>query len=188
LREEDDNCKLKANGIKMLAGKINVGSVSPVIEWILEENLRTGQHRRKELTLIINSPGGNAYDMFALTDIMTGSKIPIKTIGLGEIASCGFMIFIAGKKGRRILTPNTFILSHQFSAMSYGKQHELVASNKDFELTQDRILKFYNKHITMTNKTQKKKVINDILLGPSDTYLSAEEAKKYGICDEVKLV
>ena len=72
---------------------------------------------------------------FALIDIMKGSRIPIHTVGLGVIASCGLLLFITGEKGKRTLTPNTSILSHQYSWGSYGKEHELFAQVKEFELS-----------------------------------------------------
>merc|ERR1711991_246857 len=95
------------------------------IKWIMNHNL--SDNRLPQLTLIINSPGGDVHAAFALIDTMKASTIPIKTVGLGLIASCGFLIFIAGKKGSRILTPNTSILSHQYSWGSAGKEHELYA-------------------------------------------------------------
>ena len=69
-----------------------------IITWIIENNLMSDQRRRKELTLIINSPGGEVHSAFALIDTMKGSAIPIRTIGIGMIASCGILTFMAGKK------------------------------------------------------------------------------------------
>jgi ATP-dependent Clp protease protease subunit len=120
---------------------------------------------------------------FALIDIMKGSRIPIHTYGIGCIASCGLLLFLTGKKGNRILTPNTSILSHQYSWGSYGKEHELFAKVKEFNLTTHRMLKHYKKCTGMTEKQ-----IRKYLLPPEDVWLSAEEAKQYGICDEVKIM
>ena len=186
MSEENEKTTLEGNGIKLLFGDISLTSVRPVIEWILLENLKPNP--LKELSLVINTCGGDAVAMFALTDVMEGSRIPIKTIALGEISSCGFFIFIAGAKGKRMITPNTSILSHQYSWGRFGKEHELVATNKEYTLLTERVHNFYEKHITITNKAKKKKVIEEILLGPSDMYLSAKEALEYGACDEVKLV
>src|SRR5574344_1834410 len=58
------------------------------------------------LTLIINSPGGDLNSAFAIIDCMKGSALPVHTIGLGLIASCGILTFMSGEKGHRILTPN----------------------------------------------------------------------------------
>ena len=77
---------------------------------------------------------------FALIDVMMSSRIPVKTVGLGTIASAGLLIFISGTHGRRVLTPNTSILSHQFSWYNEGKAHELFATMREFELTQARMI------------------------------------------------
>ena len=91
------------------------------------------------------------------------------------------MIFIAGEKGHRVLTPNTSIMSHQFSWGSWGKEHELVAVGKEFELTTERMISHYKK-CTGLNEKQ----IRQYLLPATDVWLSAKEAKKLGICDSIK--
>ena len=117
----------------------------------------------------------------ALIDVMRGSSIPIKTTGLGMIASAGLLIFISGTKGKRLLTPNTSILSHQFTWGSFGKEHELFAAVKEFDLTTKRMIKHYKKCTGLSDKD-----IRKYLLPPQDVWLSAPEALKLGICDNVK--
>jgi len=163
----------------VLMGGIEHDSVKPVIEWILHENY-VKKKKLKELLLMICSEGGDLEPTFALIDVMRNSKIPIKTVGLGQIASCGLLIFLAGAAGRRVLTPNTSILSHQFSWWSEGKAHELFATVKEFELTQRRMLELY-KDSTQMDEVQ----IKQVLLPPQDVYLSAEEALAYKICDHI---
>lgn len=166
-------------GMMLLMGPINEDSIRPVIEWILHENF-CRKKKNKELLLMICSEGGNLEDAFALIDVMRTSRIPIKTVGLGVIASAALMIFIAGASGRRVLTPNTSILSHQFSAGHAGKAHELFATVKEFELTQKRMLALYQE---CTGLDEKK--IREVLLPAQDVYLSAEEALTQRICDHV---
>ena len=137
----------------------------------------------KKLQLMINSPGGALHACFALVDVMKGSKIPIHTIGLGMIASCGIVTFMAGEKGHRYLTPNTSILSHQYSWGSRGKEHELFAVVREFELSTKRMMYHYKK---CTGLSEKK--IREVLLPPEDIWLSAEEAIEYGIADKIKRV
>lgn len=158
-------------------------TVKPVIEFILKKNFIIGIKKPEFLTLMICSPGGEMPSAFALIDIMNGSSIPIHTVGLGEISSCGLLTFMSGVKGHRILTPNTSILSHQWSWGSFGKEHELFAVQKEFEQTKK---KMYDLYARCTGLTDKK--IDKILLPPHDVYLSAEEAVKYGIADAVKKV
>jgi ATP-dependent Clp protease protease subunit len=136
--------------------------------------------RPKEITLVINSPGGSVHAAFALIDTMKGSAIPIKTVGLGLIASCGVLTFMAGHKGKRVITPNTSILSHQYSWGSGGKEHELFARVREFELSTERMLAHYKACTGMSEKT-----IREVLLPPQDVWLSAKEAVKYGIADKV---
>ena len=119
----------------------------------------------------------------ALIDVMHSSAIPVKTVGLGVIASAGLLIFIAGHKGRRVLTPNTSILSHQFSWSSEGKAHELFATMREFELTQARMVAHYEACTGLDPEQIRKH-----LLPPQDIWLSAEESLALGICDHISAV
>ncbi len=167
-------------GIIYFSEDFNAKSTAPVINTIIEKNLMPQSRRPKEITLVINSPGGSVHAAFALIDTMKGSAIPIKTVGLGLIASCGVLTFMAGHKGRRVITPNTSILSHQYSWGSGGKEHELFARVREFELSTERMLAHYKACTGMSEKT-----IREVLLPPQDVWLSAKEAVKYGIADKV---
>ena len=170
---------LNDHGIMVLMDEINHETVKPVIEWILHEN-HVRKKKHKELLLMICSDGGSIAEAFALIDVMRSSRIPVKTVGLGSIASCGLLIFMAGARGRRVLTPNTSILSHQFSWESEGKSHELFATIKEFELTQKRMVTLYQEATGLEDD-----VIRKVLLPPQDVWLSAEEALEYHICDAI---
>ena len=170
---------LLSKNIKFFMEDVTMRSMEPVIEWIVSANL--SDTPPKELTLAVCSRGGDLNACFALVDVMKGSKIPIRTIGLGMIASCGLLMFISGTKGRRVLTPNTAILSHQYSWGSVGKEHELFARVREMELTTKRIVDHYKK---CTNLNEKQ--IRKHLLPPHDVWLSATEAKKLKICDKVE--
>jgi ATP-dependent Clp protease protease subunit len=91
------------------------------------------------------------------------------------------MAFIAGEKGHRTITPNTSILSHQWSAGTYGKEHELVASQKQFDLTTKRMINHYRKATKLPEK-----VIREKLLPAQDVWLTAEEALEYNLVDNVR--
>jgi ATP-dependent Clp protease protease subunit len=170
---------LNDNGIFVLMDDIHAESVRPVVEWILHEN-HVRKKKFKELLLMVCSDGGEISSAFALIDVMKSSRIPVKTVGLGSIASCGLLIFMSGAKNRRVLTPNTSILSHQFSWESQGKSHELFATVKEFELTQRRMVALYKESTGLDDETIKR-----VLLPPQDVWLSAEEALQYKICDHV---
>ena len=176
----EDKDELLDKGIKIFMGDVNMKTMEPIIEWILAANL-SWKKNQKELTLAICSPGGDLNACFALIDVMQGSRIPIRTVGMGMIASCGLLMFITGTKGKRILTPNTSILSHQYSWGSYGKEHELFATVREYELTTERMVNHYKKCTGLEDK-----MIREKLLPPSDVWLDAKEARKLGICDHIQ--
>ena len=118
---------LEKFGMMMIMDDIKADSVKPDIEWIFKNNLSSSQFEK--LTLVLNSGGGSVTDAFALIDTMKGSGVPIHTVGLGEVSSAALMIFMAGEVGHRVMTPNTSILSHQYSWGKWGKEHELVTAN-----------------------------------------------------------
>ena len=172
--------RLQDLGIMVLMADIDEESVKPIIEWILVANHCT-KKKPKELLLMINSDGGDMEDAFALIDVMRSSSIPIKTVGLGSVASSGLLIFLAGSPGHRILTPNTSILSHQYAwGAESSKHHELFALAKEFDLAFSRMLNHYRECTGLDDDTIKAK-----LLPPHDVYLSAEEALELGICDYI---
>jgi len=176
----DPATELFLRGHHVFMGDVTQETMKPLIDWIISENFNK-EKKKKELTLGICSPGGDLNACFALVDVMKGSKIPIRTIGMGMIASCGLLMFISGEKGRRILTPNTSILSHQYSWGTYGKEHELFAVVKEYDLTTARMVNHYRKCTGLSEKD-----IRKYLLPPHDVWLSAKEAKKLGLCDSIK--
>ena len=159
--------------------EVTLTSTKQAVEWIFEANF--SEEKPDLLNLLITSPGGDLNAAFALIDVMRGSSIPVRTVGLGQIASAGLMIFIAGTKGHRILTPNTSILSHQYSWGAFGKEHELFATVKEFDLTTKKMIAHYKKCTGLTDIQ-----IRELLLPPQDMWLNPQEAKKYGLCDDVK--
>jgi ATP-dependent Clp protease protease subunit len=179
LNEKTPGQKLQDSGMYVFMDEVNNESIRPIIEWILCENF-VNKKKRKELLLMICSEGGDVSSAFALIDVMRSSNIFIKTVGLGSISSAGLLIFLAGSPGRRILTPNTSILSHQFSWGSDGKAHELFATMREFELTHQRMVDHYKLCTKLDEDTIKKS-----LLPPHDVWLSAKEALDLHICDSI---
>jgi ATP-dependent Clp protease protease subunit len=177
LIDKDNSELLQDAGMYVFMDDVSSESIKPIIEWILVEN-HVAKKKKKELLLMICSEGGSMEDAFALIDVMKASSIPVKTVGLGSVSSSGLLIFLAGAPGRRILTPNTSILSHQYSWGSDGKHHELFAITKEFGLAQKRMVQHYQETTGLDEETIKTK-----LLPPNDVYLSAEEALELGICD-----
>lgn len=170
---------LHDSGIYVFMDEVTADTMKPIIEWIIYENFVT-KNKKKELILMVCSEGGELQSAFALIDVMNSSAIPIKTVGLGQIASCGLLIFMNGARGRRILTPNTSILSHQFSWSNEGKAHELFAAVREFELIHERMVEHYRKCTGQDDAA-----IREYLLPAQDRWLSSDEALKLHICDTV---
>jgi ATP-dependent Clp protease protease subunit len=176
-KEDTPEVDLYKKGVHMLMDNIHNESCKEAIEFILKQGYEV--NKPNKLQLLICSEGGDMNSAFALIDIIRGSKIPIDTVGLGTIGSAGLLIFMAGSN--RTLTPNTSILSHQWSWGAHGKEHELFAQLKEYELTTKRMISHYKKCTGL-----KEKEIRQYLLPPEDVWLSANDAKKLGICDTVR--
>jgi ATP-dependent Clp endopeptidase proteolytic subunit ClpP len=170
---------LSQNHFFLLNKDIEQNSTGEVIAFILERNFMT-VNKPTEIRLIINSQGGELTSALALCDVMAASNIPIWTYGLGCIASAALTIFITGAPGHRYITKNTSILSHQFSWGMGGKEHELIASVKEIDLTKKRVWDHYKRYTKQSDA-----VIKKHLLPAEDCWLSAPEAVKYGLADVI---
>lgn len=168
------------SGVYYLGGGITSDNVRPAIEFILNASLDS-KCNFEHLTFIINSEGGYVNEGFALIDVMAGSRIPIRTVGIGEICSMGLMVFLAGERGTRLMTPNCIILSHQWAGGHWGKEHELIAAQKEDAITKEMVMRHYRRTTGLDKKT-----IREVLLPPHDVWLTAQEAKRLGICDVVR--
>ena len=181
IKELNEDGDLEKAGIYLFMDDVTASTCKDAIEFILKQNI--SPRKLKRLQLMICSNGGEVPPTFALIDVIKASKIPVHTVGLGVIASCGLLLFITGEKGKRVLTPNTSILSHQYTWGSYGKEHELFAQVKEFELSTTRMVDHYKKCTELSEAD-----VREYLLPPEDKWLSAKEAKKLNICDSVKTI
>ncbi|OGV11416.1 MAG: ATP-dependent Clp protease proteolytic subunit [Stygiobacter sp. RIFOXYA2_FULL_38_8] len=133
---------------------------------------------KKDIKLYINSPGGSVTAGLAIYDTMQFLKCPVSTICIGLTASMAAVILAAGTKGKRFSLPNAEILLHQVAGGAQGQA-------ADIEITARQILKMKEKlnQILVKHTGQKfDKVVTDT---DRDFYLTAEEAKEYGLIDEV---
>lgn len=169
---------LKENGILFMDKEFNQENCMPLVKMIMEYNLMPKQKAPPIIHLYINSPGGEVASAFHLIDTIKQSRIPVYTYGLGSIASCGVLLMMSGEKGHRYLTQNTSVMSHQYSWGSGGKEHELYAKIKQFEISSQKMIDHYKK---CTGKDEK--YIRKHLLPESDQWLTVEEAVKHGIAD-----
>lgn len=161
-----------------LFDKIDLDSAMEVVAWITSANMMEVPY--PFLTLQICSDGGDLGPAFAIIDAITHSNIPVRTIGIGEIYSSGFMIFMAGVKGHRMLMPNCGVMSHRFSAGSDGKFHDLKASQTEYNLLHEKMVRHYVNCTGLTKKEVDKK-----LLGFVDVFLTPEQAVELGAADIV---
>lgn len=175
-----DGVSLTNLGTYMLFEEINEETSLKLCEFLLKANIIFDDE--DTVTLFLNSPGGDSSCGWAIIDLMESSRINVATRAVGEIASMASAIFVAGTKGQRIMTPNTSVMTHQFSTVIEGKAHELVAVRKIHDHLEEQFIQHFVKHTAMTAKQ-----VKDVLLGPSDTWLTPKECLKYGICDSIAL-
>jgi len=173
-----NDVSLEALGAHVLFGDVNAQSMKEATTFILKANQIFNTSR--EITIFLNTLGGDCYDGFAFIDVMEISRNPIRIVGLGNIVSMGVLILAAGHKGRRVMTKNTQIMAHQFSAGTNGKFHEIMADFKAELYLKKQFIEHFKRHSRMDEKT-----IEEVLFGPSDRWLSPAECKRYGLVDHV---
>ena len=171
--------KLLDGHVHFLTGELNEENIKRAAQWIVYENLE--KTKNKQLTLYINSPGGDLYESLALIDMMNKSEYTISTIGIGQIMSAAFLIFASGSKGHRYIAQNTGIMCHQLSTGGdSSKYHDVKASMIETELCNGRMMKILRDTSGLENRYIKTK-----LLGPSDTFFTADELVALGIADHI---
>jgi ATP-dependent Clp protease protease subunit len=162
-----DNLLLDSH-LFFLHGELEEENIDRCIKWIEYENIDSS--KSKLLTLYVNTGGGDLYQTFALIDIMRSSKHPIRTIGLGNIMSGGFLIFVCGTKGERYIAPNAGIMCHQLSDDITDKYHDIKSAVKEVENCNAKMVKILRDATGLSAlKIQSK------LLPASDVYLTAKE-------------
>lgn len=175
-RAYDIYSRLLTDRIVFLGEDVNPHTANLVIAQLL---FLAHEDPKKDIKLYINSPGGSVYDGLAIIDTMNYIEPDVQTIGIGLQASMGAMLLSAGAKGKRSVLENSRIMIHQ---PSYGSPQSKV-TDQEIELREGVYLK--KKLIDMLAKNtgqDPKKVERDM---DRDNWMSAEEAKEYGIVDEV---
>lgn len=148
-------------GIIYLSGVINEGTAESVCKEIIEYNIKGNIN---QVQMVINSPGGTCTAGFSVIDIMEWSNIPIYTTGIGIIASMGLLIFMAGEKGHRVITPRTSILSHRFLAMNMGNHCQLIAGRREEDMLNERILNHYMTYLILKTVKNWKNIFCGMLI------------------------
>lgn len=133
---------------------------------------------KKDIFLYINSPGGSVYDALAIYDTMQYIANDVQTVGIGVQASAAAFLLSSGKKGKRFLLPNSTVMIHQPSSGTRGK-----VTDQEIDLRESLRVKKLLEEIMVKNTGQKPEKIHEDM--ERDRWMTADEARAYGIVDKV---
>lgn len=174
-RSYDIYSRLLKDRIIMLSGEVNDEMANSIIAQLL---FLDAQDPEKDIYLYINSPGGSVSAGLAIFDTMNFVKADVQTIVLGMAASMGSFLLTAGEKGKRFALPNAEIMIHQPLGGAQGQATEIDIAAKHILKTRKRL------NTILAERTgQDIETINHDT--ERDNYMTAEEAKEYGLIDEV---
>ena len=136
------------------------------------------EHTKKEISFYINSPGGLVTAGLGIYDTMQYIKPEVSTLCIGQASSIGSFLLAAGEKGKRFSLPNARIMVHQPSAGFQGQATDIEIHAKEIMALKSRLNKIYSKH-TKKSELDIKKALE------RDNFMTPEEAKDFGLIDEV---
>ena len=174
-RSYDIYSRLLNDRIIFLGEDVNAHTANLVVAQLL---FLAHEDPKKDIKLYINSPGGSVYDGLAIIDTMNYIEPDVQTIGIGLQASMGAMLLSCGAKGKRFALPNSRVMIHQPSSGTQGK-----ITDQEIMLKEGIFLKKRLAEILAKNTGKKvDQIIKDM---DRDNWMSADDAKDYGIIDEV---
>ncbi|HVO28485.1 MAG TPA: ATP-dependent Clp endopeptidase proteolytic subunit ClpP [Candidatus Paceibacterota bacterium] len=174
-RAYDIYSRLLKERIIFLGGAINDAVANTVIAQLL---FLDHEDPKREIRLYINSPGGSVTAGMAIYDTMQFVRADVSTMCVGIAASMGAFLLAAGKKGKRYALPNSDILLHQVMGGAEGQAIEIEIAAKQIIKTKQRLNQILAKHTGQSLSKIEKDTDRDF-------WLSAEEAKEYGVIDEI---
>lgn len=174
-RAYDIYSRLLKERIIFLGSDISEASANIVVAQLL---FLQADDPKKDIYLYINSPGGSAYDALAIYDTIEYVTNDVQTVGIGVQASAAAFILSSGTKGKRYLLPNSTVMIHQPSSGTQGK-----ITDQEISLREGLRLKGLLESIMAKNTGQPAAKIHEDM--ERDKWLSADEARKYGIVDRV---
>src|SRR5215203_981299 len=136
------------------------------------------ENPKKEIHMYINSPGGLVTAGMAIYDTMQYVRPQIHTYCIGQAASMGSLLLCSGVKGQRFALPNARVMVHQPSASFYGQAADIARHAQEIVKLKKRLNEIYAKHTGQTVEAIEKML-------DRDTYLTGEEAKAFGLIDQV---
>ncbi|HEY5289622.1 MAG TPA: ATP-dependent Clp protease proteolytic subunit [Caulobacteraceae bacterium] len=168
--------RLLRERIVFVNGQIEDGMAAVVCAQLL---FLEAENPKKPIGMYINSPGGVVTAGFAIYDTMQYIKSPVATTCMGFAASMGSFLLMAGEPGERVSLPNARIMVHQGSGGFQGKVSDIERHAKDALETQRRINELYARHCGRSLAEVEAAL-------DRDTFMSAEEAKAWGLIDRVQ--
>ena len=174
-RSYDIFSRLLNDRIIILSEEVNSTTASLIVAQML---YLEAQDPDKDIQFYINSPGGSVTDGMAIYDTMQYIKCDVSTICIGMAASMGAFLLSCGAKGKRIALPNAEVMIHQPSAGTQGKVTDMEIDVEHFLKIKQRINKILADN---TGKTPEQ-IKSD---SERDNWMTAEEAKEYGLIDKV---
>jgi len=174
-RAYDIYSRLLKDSIIFLGGPIDDHSANLIIAQLL---FLQAEDPKKEISLYINSPGGSVTSTLAIIDTMQHIKNDISTVCVGIAASGAALVLSAGTKGKRVALPNAEVMIHQPLGGAEGQASDIEISAKHILKTRNTLNKLLAKNTGQTLARIEKDVDRDF-------FMDAEEAKKYGIIDQV---
>ena len=174
-RSYDIYSRLLNDRIIFLGEEINSVSANLVVAQLLHLE---SQDAEKDISLYINSPGGEVYSGLAILDTMNFIKPQVSTICVGMAASMAAVLLSAGAKGKRFCLPHSKVMIHQPSGGAQGQQTEIEIVAEEIKKTRREL----NQILSDASGQPIEKVQADT---ERDNYMSAEEAKAYGLIDQV---
>lgn len=174
-RAFDIYSRLLKDRIIFLGSDVNEHTANLIVAQLL---FLDNEDSKKDIYLYINSPGGSVYDALAIYDTMQYVKSDIQTVGIGVQASAAAFLLSSGTKGKRVILPNATVMIHQPSSGTRGK-----VTDMEIDLKESLRIKHRLNEIMAKNTGQTVKRIQDDM--ERDYWMTADEAKKYGVVDKV---
>jgi ATP-dependent Clp protease, protease subunit len=174
-RAYDIYSRLLKDRIIFLGTDVNEASANTIVAQLL---FLQSQDAKKDIFLYINSPGGSVYDALAIYDTMQFVTNDVQTVGIGVQASAAAFLLSSGAKGKRFVLPNSTVMIHQPSSGTRGK-----VTDQEIDLKESLRIKQLLESIMAKNTGQKPSQIHEDM--ERDKWLTATEAKKYGIVDAI---
>lgn len=174
-RAYDIYSRLLNDRIIFLGGPIDDNVANLVIAQLL---FLDHEDSNKDIHLYINSPGGSVTAGLAIIDTMNFIKSDVSTICVGIAASMGALILSSGKKGKRFSLPNSEVMIHQVMGGAEGQASDIAINAKHILRTKDTL----NKILAQNTNKKPEQVEKD---SDRDYWMTSDEAKKYGIVDEI---